>query len=106
MVEAIADVDEPTMEQFLESGSESFSIDFLVEAIRRVTIQSKGVAVLCGSSLKNKGVQPLLDAVARLVMRPVPSALRAAEYFGRPSAATRAPAPSVRHTQPVLPPQQ
>ena len=80
MVEAIADVDEVTMEKFLESGSESFSIDFLVEAIRRVTIQSKGVAVLCGSSLKNKGVQPLLDAVVSYLPspldRPPVSALR------------------------------
>lgn len=33
------------------------------EAVRRLTLARKGVPVLCGSSLKNKGVQPLLDAI-------------------------------------------
>lgn len=42
----------------------------LQEAVRRVTLARKGVPVLCGSSLKNKGVQPLLDAVAAYLPAP------------------------------------
>ncbi len=36
----------------------------LKKAVRRVTLQQKGVPVLCGSSIRRKGVQPLLDSVA------------------------------------------
>lgn len=42
----------------------------LQEAIRRVTLARKGVPVLCGSSLRNKGVQPLLDAIAAYLPAP------------------------------------
>lgn len=42
----------------------------LQEAIRRVTLTRKGVPVLCGSSLRNKGVQPLLDAIAAYLPAP------------------------------------
>lgn len=42
----------------------------LQEAVRRVTLTRKGVPVLCGSSLRNKGVQPLLDAVAAYLPSP------------------------------------
>jgi len=71
MIEALADVDELTMEQFLESGSENFTTESLVAGLRRVTIQSKAVVVLCGSALKNKGVQPLLDAVVNYLPSPL-----------------------------------
>lgn len=42
----------------------------LQEAVRRVTLARKGVPVLCGSSLKNKGVQPLLDAITAYLPAP------------------------------------
>lgn len=42
----------------------------LQEAVRRVTLSRKGVPVLCGSSLKNKGVQPLLDAITAYLPAP------------------------------------
>jgi len=42
----------------------------LQEAVRRVTLAQKAVPVLCGSSLKNKGVQPLLDAVTHYLPAP------------------------------------
>lgn len=42
----------------------------LQEAVRRVTLARKGVPVLCGSSLKNKGVQPLLDAITAFLPAP------------------------------------
>lgn len=42
----------------------------LQEAVRRVSLARKGVPVLCGSSLKNKGVQPLLDAITSYLPGP------------------------------------
>lgn len=42
----------------------------LQEAVRRITLSRKGVPVLCGSSLKNKGVQPLLDAITAYLPAP------------------------------------
>lgn len=42
----------------------------LREAVRRVTLTRKGVPVLCGSSLRNKGVQPLLDAITTYLPAP------------------------------------
>lgn len=40
------------------------------EAVRRITLARKGVPVLCGSSLRNKGVQPLLDAITTYLPAP------------------------------------
>ncbi len=70
MVEAIADRDEATMEAFLEEGAEGLSVEQLKAAMRRITLASAGVVVLCGSALKNKGVQPLLDAVVDYLPAP------------------------------------
>lgn len=42
----------------------------LQEAVRRLTLARKGVPVLCGSSLRNKGVQPLLDAITAYLPAP------------------------------------
>lgn len=69
MVEAIAETDEDLTLQYLEG--ESISIDDLIAALRRATIANKLVPVFCGSSLKNKGVQPLLDAVVRYLPSPL-----------------------------------
>ncbi|KAI2664611.1 Ribosome-releasing factor 2, mitochondrial [Labeo rohita] len=56
----------------LQAASEARTtlIEQLQEAVRRVTLTRKGVPVLCGSSLKNKGVQPLLDAITAYLPAP------------------------------------
>jgi hypothetical protein len=60
----IIDKDEILMDQLVLLGDPALvPADDLVQAIRRVTIAMKAVPVVLGSSLKNKGVQPLLDAV-------------------------------------------
>ncbi|MCF7812181.1 elongation factor G [Candidatus Gracilibacteria bacterium] len=61
MLEAVATSDEELMEKYL--GGENLSVEEIREGIRRVTIANEFVPVLTGSALKNKGVQPLLDAV-------------------------------------------
>jgi elongation factor G len=61
LFEKLADHDESLMEKFVHE--EEPTVDELRRAIRRATLASEGVPVLCGSAFKNKGVQPLLDAV-------------------------------------------
>ncbi|AEV81676.1 elongation factor G [Actinoplanes sp. SE50] len=69
LVETLADVDDAVMEKYLEG--EEVSIDEIRAAIRRATIASKANPVLCGSAFKNKGVQPMLDAVVDYLPSPL-----------------------------------
>jgi elongation factor G len=69
LVEAIADTDEDLMLKFLEG--EEISVDELRTGLRRATIAGKLVPVLCGSALKNKGVQAMLDAVVDYLPSPL-----------------------------------
>jgi len=61
MVEKIAETDEELTLKYLEG--EEISTEELVSALRNAVIAGQATPVYCGSSLKNKGVQPLLDAV-------------------------------------------
>ncbi len=62
LVESCLELDDEAMEKYLETGEEP-DVQTLKECIRKATIRSTWVPVLCGSSYKNKGVQQLLDAV-------------------------------------------
>lgn len=62
LCERVADLDEGVMEPYLENGD--LTADELKGAIRRLVVANKMVPVLCGTSLRDKGIQPLLDAVA------------------------------------------
>ncbi len=68
LVEKVADLDEGVMEAFLEKGD--LTAEELVPAIRRIVVAGKFVPVLCGTSLRDKGVQPLLDAVCDYLPSP------------------------------------
>ena len=61
MVEQIAETDDDLTIKYLEG--EEISVDELKAALRRAVIAGKATPVFCGSSLRNKGVQPVLDAV-------------------------------------------
>ena len=61
LLEAISETDDEIMEKYL--GEEDIEVSELKAAIRQATINRDIVPVLCGSALKNKGVQPLLDAI-------------------------------------------
>jgi elongation factor G len=69
LVEAIADVDDVIAEKFLEGGD--IPEAELRAALRKATIGCKLVPVLCGTALRNKGVQLLLDAVVDYLPSPV-----------------------------------
>jgi elongation factor G len=69
LVETISENDEEMMELYLE-GSEPGEEE-LIAAIRRATISSGVTPVLCGSAFKNKGVQPMLDAIVDFLPSPV-----------------------------------
>ena len=69
LVETIAENDEEMMELYLE-GTEP-DADQLIAAIRRATIASSITPVMCGSAFKNKGVQPMLDAIVDFLPSPV-----------------------------------
>ena len=69
LVETIAEVDDDIMEAYLSETL--IAPESLLAAIRRATIDLKLVPVLCGSALKNKGIQPLLDAIVQFLPSPV-----------------------------------
>ncbi|MCA9708212.1 MAG: elongation factor G [Myxococcales bacterium] len=70
MIEAIAEVDEEVQDLFLGDAGTDIPVEVLQAGLRRATIAGKGVPVLCGSSLKNRGVQPLLDAIVDYLPSP------------------------------------
>ena len=69
LLEAVAEHDEELMMKYLEG--EEISVDELIKAIRKATIAVQITPVLAGSSFKNKGVQPLLDAIVDYLPSPV-----------------------------------
>jgi elongation factor G len=69
LLETVADCDETIMEKYLE-GKEVGETE-LRKAIRRATLSLKIVPVLCGSAFRNKGVQPMLDAVVDYLPSPL-----------------------------------
>ncbi|XP_030642210.1 ribosome-releasing factor 2, mitochondrial [Chanos chanos] len=73
LIEQVADLDDEFAELLLGEFSDHFDAvppGKLQEAVRRVTLSRKGVPVLCGSALRNKGVQPLLDAITAYLPAP------------------------------------
>jgi elongation factor G len=69
MIEAIADVDDALTTKYLEG--EEFTADEIRHGLRLGTLQNKLVPVLTGSALKNKGIQPMLDAVIDYLPSPL-----------------------------------
>jgi elongation factor G len=68
MISLLADVDDGMAEKYLD-GAE-IPEEELLAAIRKATISLKVVPVMCGTALRNKGVQPVLDAVVRFLPSP------------------------------------
>jgi len=69
LIEQICEQDDKLLERYL--NGEEPSLDELKKVLRRATIAYKLVPIYCGSSLRNKGVQPLLDAVVDYLPSPI-----------------------------------
>jgi len=69
LIETVAEVDDDIMEAYLSESE--ISNDALMAAVRRATINLALVPVFCGSALKNKGIQPLLNAICDILPSPV-----------------------------------
>ncbi len=91
LLEAVAETDDDLMHNYLEG--EEISPDELRAALRRATIQGRLVPVLCGTALRNKGVQPLLDAVVDYLPSPldIPPMLGTNPYTGKEEERTADP---------------
>jgi len=68
LVAALADLDDAVAERYLAEGP--VEPELLAAAIRRVTVACRATPVLCGAALRNKGIQPLLDAVVAYLPSP------------------------------------
>lgn len=69
LIEALAEVDDEIMMKYLEN--QEIGVEELKRALRRATVQFKIVPTLCGSSYRNRGVQPLLDAIVDYLPSPL-----------------------------------
>jgi elongation factor G len=69
LIELIAETDEELMMRYLEG--ETITADELIKGLRQATLRSELVPVMCGSSLKNKGVQPMLDGIIDYLPSPI-----------------------------------
>ena len=70
LIETVAEADDTLLERYLE-GDTDFSVAEIKAAIRKLTISSQLYPVLCGSAFKNRGVQPMLDAVVDYLPSPL-----------------------------------
>jgi len=70
LLEVVAETDEVLMEKFFEDDGASITPDEMRAAIRKATIAMNIVPVICGAAFKNRGVQPLLDAVIAYLPSP------------------------------------
>ncbi len=69
LVERVAESDDELMEKYLEEGE--LTVEELKRGIRKLTVNSELYPVLCGSAFKNRGVQPMLDAVISYLPTPL-----------------------------------
>jgi len=69
LIEAVAETSEDLMEKYF--NGEELSVAEIKKGIRKITLEGSAYAVLCGSAFKNKGVQPMLDAVVDYLPNPL-----------------------------------
>ena len=69
LIEAVAETDEALLEKYL--SGEELTVAEIKAGIRKLTVSSEAYPVLCGSAFKNKGVQPMLDAVVDYLPSPL-----------------------------------
>ena len=70
LIEHVAEQDEELMEKYFEEGEDAISVDDIKRIIRKSTIANDMVPICCGTSYRNMGVQPLLDAIVDYMPAP------------------------------------
>lgn len=70
LIEHVVEQDEELMEKYFEEGEDAVTVDEIKKVIRTSTIKNEMVPVCCGTSYRNMGVQPLLDAVIDYMPNP------------------------------------
>ena len=70
LIEVVAETDDTLLERFM-NGDTDFTVSEIKHAIRKLTVNSEIYPVLCGSAFKNRGVQPMLDAVVDYLPTPL-----------------------------------
>jgi elongation factor G len=84
LIEKMTDLDEAFADVVLSDVSyDSIPVELLKSALRRITMNQLAIPVFCGSSLKNTGVQPLLNAVCSYLPNPVERQHDFIEYYGK-----------------------
>ncbi|HUH67177.1 MAG TPA: elongation factor G [Syntrophales bacterium] len=68
LIESLAEMDDTIAEKYLEGAA--ISEKEIIKAIRQATISLKAVPVMCGAALRNKGIQPVLDAIVNYLPSP------------------------------------
>ncbi|MBW1616551.1 MAG: elongation factor G [Deltaproteobacteria bacterium] len=68
IIERAAEIDDDIMEAYI--GEQEITNEALIAAVRKGTVDLKLVPVLCGSALRNKGIQPMLDAIVQFMPSP------------------------------------
>jgi elongation factor G len=72
LIERLAEIDDTLMEAYLsDAPSDSISTEQILSAIRKATVNLKLTPVLCGSALRNRGIQTLLDAIVSFLPSPM-----------------------------------
>jgi elongation factor G len=89
LLEALAEVDDAVMESYL--AEKPLSLEELKASIHRATVALKGVPTYCGSALRNKGVQPLLDGIRDFLPNPTEVPAIAGQHPGTGAPETRPP---------------
>jgi elongation factor G len=69
LIESLAELDDPLMEKYL--NGEEISVSEIKAVLRKATISMKAVPVLCGTALRNQGIQPLIDAIVDYLPSPL-----------------------------------
>jgi elongation factor G len=70
LIEAVAEVDDTLLARYIEDH-ELITVDEILTALRKSTVEGLAVPVLCGSAFKNKGIQMLLDSVVAFLPSPI-----------------------------------
>jgi elongation factor G len=68
LIETLAEYDDDIMEDYL--GEKNITDDSIIASVRKATVSLKLVPVLCGTALRNKGIQPLLEAIVKFMPSP------------------------------------